>query len=317
MGLVGCTQKVIAQVESAHTEIVDQEETMECTGSNSLKGRRSRSEHPLNEGLDKRLASYAAVASAAGVGQRARSPQAAQVIARAAGAAGVGLLLTGGPASARIVYTPAYTSIPSSHCSGCLLLDLNHDGIADFRFAASAGSLSFFLVVSSLQPGNAILGTLKGVLGRAGTPGSCSAASALPAGHRIGPGSKFGRYGQMASSFQGFSRSSGSCFSGVEVGRQCGYWRNAQGRFLGFEFTIEGQTHFGWARLNVIGLTLTGYAYETEPNKPIRAGDTGPVADARVPEVHSAPPSVATLPPATLGVLALGSAGLDMWRKEQ
>jgi hypothetical protein len=62
--------------------------------------------------------------------------------------------------------------------------------------------------------------------------------------------------------------------------------------------------------------TLTGYAYETEPNKPIRAGDTGPVADARVPEMHSAPLAVAALRPATLGLLALGSAGLDVWRKQ-
>ena len=109
------------------------------------------------------------------------------------------------------------------------------------------------------------------------------------------------------------------------VGFKCGYWGKAQGRFLGFQFTVQGQKHFGWARLNTVfslsgggkhTATLTGYAYETEPGKPIRAGDTGPVADARVPEMRSAPPAVATRRPATLGVLALGSAGLDIWRKE-
>jgi hypothetical protein len=106
-------------------------------------------------------------------------------------------------------------------------------------------------------------------------------------------------------------------FSFPFTGYQCGYWGNAQGRFLGFEFTVQGQKHFGWARLNFARTTLMGYAYETEPNKAIRAGDTGPVADARVPEMHSAPPAVATLRPATLGLLALGSAGLDIRRKEQ
>ena len=98
-----------------------------------------------------------------------------------------------------------------------------------------------------------------------------------------------------------------------------GSWVNVKNRYLGIEFKIKGQTHFGWARLNVGfgGGTLTGYAYETEPNKPIRAGDTGPVAEDRPPEIHSAPAAVATLRPATLGLLALGSAGLDIWRKEQ
>jgi hypothetical protein len=80
---------------------------MKPTGSNSFKGRRSRLGRPLCEGLDKRLASYAAAARAAEVGSRARAPQAAQAITRAAGAVGAGLLLTAGPANARIVYTPA------------------------------------------------------------------------------------------------------------------------------------------------------------------------------------------------------------------
>ena len=227
-----------------------------------------------------------------------------------------GVALSAGPASARIVNTPAYITI-SSFVSG-FSLDLNHDGIADFRFGVSASTNRFALFVSARQPGNAILGTLQAVLGIAGTPGVCTAASALPAGHRIGPGSKFGQYRQMTSHFQGFSRSGGSCSGGVVIGRQCGYWGKAQGRFLGFEFTIQGQKHFGWARLDLTHRpTLTGYAYETEPNKPIRAGDTGPIADAREPEMRSVPPAVATLRPPTLGVLALGSAGLDIWRKEE
>jgi hypothetical protein len=293
--------------------MIEQEATMKPTGSNSFKGQRSRwgRSAKLHKGLDKRLQSYATAARAAEVGSRARAPQAAEVITRAASAVGAGLLLTAGPASARIVYTPAYTF------SSRLSLDLNHDGIADFRFYFIATTNSLDVYVSALQPGNAILGTLQAVLSVAGTPGVCSAAFALPAGHRIGPGSKFGQYGQMVSKFSDFLRSSGSCFSGYEIGRSCGYWGNAEGRFLGFEFMIQGQKHFGWARFNFINsVRLTGYAYETEPNKPIRAGDTGPIADARGPEMHSAPPAATALRPATLGVLALGSAGLDIWRKE-
>jgi hypothetical protein len=101
----------------------------------------------------------------------------------------------------------------------------------------------------------------------------------------------------------------------------CGNWPDAQAPYLGLEFTAQGQKHFGWARINWVNgrgsATLTGYAYETEPNKPIRAGDTGPIANARVPEMCGAPATVATLRQATLGLLALGSAGFDIWRKEQ
>jgi hypothetical protein len=43
---------------------------------------------------------------------------------------------------------------------------------------------------------------------------------------------------------------------------------------------IKGKAHYGWVRMNVeikgmnFTATLTGYAYETIPNKPIIAGQT-------------------------------------------
>jgi hypothetical protein len=248
------------------------------------------------------------------VGRRARAAEAAEVVLRAASAAGVGLLLSAGPASARIVYTPAYINL-FGRSPSAFPLDLNHDGITDFEFYPS-GSDIFFLAlrVSPAQTGNAILGKIQGALSGYGAPFTCHVGSALPPGHRVGPGSKFGAYGTMFMEDFGQTADSGPWFH-----FRCGYWGKAQGRFLGFEFMVRGQTHFGWARLNAvlglseegIGATLTGYAYETEPGKPIRAGDTGPIADAR------APATAATLRPATLGLLALGSRGLDIWRKEQ
>src|SRR5215469_10353745 len=48
----------------------------------------------------------------------------------AAGAAGLGMLATVQPAQADIIYTPAHTTIAPNTS---LALDLNHDGIADFR----------------------------------------------------------------------------------------------------------------------------------------------------------------------------------------
>jgi len=94
-------------------------------------------------------------------------------------------------------------------------------------------------------------------------------------------------------------------------------------RYLGVKFEIKGQTHFGWARLNVqvqlpltITATLTGYAYETIPNKPIMAGKTKGPDDVMVGE----PDAVRIMPPpepATLGILARGAPALPIWRREE
>jgi len=85
---------------------------------------------------------------------------------------------------------------------------------------------------------------------------------------------------------------------------------------------IDGEVHYGWARLNAgllqnqfgIQAVLTGYAYETVPNKPIIAGATRDT-DA-VPETPDAALTVPTPAPATLGALALGAPGLSIWRRE-
>ena len=87
-----------------------------------------------------------------------------------------------------------------------------------------------------------------------------------------------------------------------------GQWLYTQHRYLGLKFMIGGRIHYGWARLNVtlvagtgIQATLTGYAYETIPNKPIITGKTKG-------------PDVVTLDPATLGRLAQGASGVSAWR---
>ena len=85
-------------------------------------------------------------------------------------------------------------------------------------------------------------------------------------------------------------------------------------RYLGLQFVIKGQVHYGWARLTVtfspqkpaagVLPILTGYAYETEPNKPILTGKTKG-------------PDVITLDPATLGYLAGGASQIPAWRGER
>jgi hypothetical protein len=55
--------------------------------------------------------------------------------------------------------------------------------------------------------------------------------------------------------------------------------KGVKNHYLGLRFAINGKVHYGWARLTVsvsngIYATLTGYAYETIPNKSIIAGAT-------------------------------------------
>jgi len=104
-----------------------------------------------------------------------------------------------------------------------------------------------------------------------------------------------------------------------------GSWINVKNRYLGIKFEINGETHYGWARLSVlvqlpltVTATLTGYAYETVPNKPIVAGQTKEAEETdgsiREPEaVLSAP----IAKPAALGLLAAGAPALSIWRRER
>jgi len=85
-----------------------------------------------------------------------------------------------------------------------------------------------------------------------------------------------------------------------------GYGKGVKNRYLGLKFLINGQAHYGWARLNLklegnagkkITTILTGYAYETIANKAIITGKTKG-------------PDAITLQPATLGHLAAGASGI-------
>jgi len=98
-----------------------------------------------------------------------------------------------------------------------------------------------------------------------------------------------------------------------------GRWLHVKLAYLGVKFLIKGKTHFGWARVKVdtqqkpFAATLTGYAYETIPGKPIIAGATKGPDDAE----PTAALSSHTPEPATLGALALGAPGLSIWRREE
>ena len=214
--------------------------------------------------------------------------------ALAATAAGVGALAMAQPTQAEIVYTPTHQKLPINKD---FFLDLNHDGVNDFKFFISASTSTHGclvrLALDRLHPGNAAVPKL--------SSGSFF-ASALKAGVRIG---KTQYFPNQSREFMG------EFFDYFDSGGYQGPWASSgqpvDHRYLGLKFGIKGKTHYGWARLNVwiylcrASATLTGYAYETVANKPIVAGKTkGPDDSAEQPNPD------AVVPTGTLGRLALG-----------
>jgi hypothetical protein len=219
--------------------------------------------------------------------------------ALAASAAGVGALALALPAQAKIIYTPTHHVIKQG---GIYKLDLNHDGITDFTLneTYTATSSGFYATLSAAPAtGN----------GLEGWTGGRPWAFALKPGVAIGSRHYFpGQVLVNAASLAGSLTYAGS-------------WVNVKNRYAGLKFRIAGKIHYGWARLSVqvmnrssIIATLTGFAYETIPNKPIIAGRAKGPDDASVEESNIGL-TVPTPKPATLGVLALGSPGLSLWRR--
>jgi hypothetical protein len=109
---------------------------------------------------------------------------------------------------------------------------------------------------------------------------------------------------------------------GGGAGSLCPWGRGVSVQYLGLKFLIKGKIHFGWARLGSFlffpkpAATLTGYAYETIPNKRIATGRTKGPDDASIEEPNAAL-ALPTPEPATLGALAMGAPGLSIWRRKE
>ncbi len=219
--------------------------------------------------------------------------------ALAASAAGVSLLALAQPSEAEIVYTPAHKSITPNHT---IPLDLNHDRTADFRFKDIHFTTTYgsdhrgVLSVVGARPSGRIQGY---------TRYNRHYASALSAGELIGPKGPFTAGPKLMASV--YSHTTARRYSASVCD---GPWANAVNRYLGLKFLIRGKAHFGWARLNVncpqtnVNAELTGYAYETIPNKPIIAGKTKGK-------------DVITVQPASLGHLARGASAIPTWRTKE
>jgi hypothetical protein len=111
-----------------------------------------------------------------------------------AAAAGVSLIALASSAEARVVYTPTHTKIPINGAP--VLLDLNHDGIADFSFVNTLTSgrinvLWFLLRAEAKSQNNEIWGQGSFYVSYGNAPGQYAFASALHANFKVGPRGSF------------------------------------------------------------------------------------------------------------------------------
>src|SRR5579862_245903 len=236
--------------------------------------------------------------------------------------AGAGLATFAMPAEAEIIYTPSNTPMVingANHGLGLTQLDLNNDGTPDFAFGLSStirftsiGYTSRFKFLLRLAPDQAGNQVVQGQ--QAGT------AAAVAAGRKIGPQQKFGANGYLVHQVYNINSKSKDLSSGS--------WRNVEFAYVGLKIMIDGQVHYGWARIKFpypYGYdypSIYGYAYESIPNQPIIAGQTSGTYETSAAQQSRAVGSTkqktaaAAGMPATLGMLAAGKQGLNLWRSQ-
>jgi hypothetical protein len=220
-------------------------------------------------------------------GPKPLGPRLARRLLAYATVAGAGFAACHPKAQAEVVYTADHSEI-----WGKYYIDLNNDGLSDFYVSATYLSELGHLEIIPTIPINKITAVPESC---GGNPG----AAALAEDAIIGPGMPFARFA--------------SCMATLRSYRVNGPWAGERDHYLGFRFYIKGQVHYGWARLSFNSFycypciaTLSGYAYETIPEKAIKAGNEGKDSGASV-----------VTEPAMLGALAMGAPGLDLWRKSE
>ena len=234
----------------------------------------------LNDNLEKKLFAYA-------IG---------------AGAVATGLIPLAEPAQAEVVFVPTHVHLNSNQSFAIDIQGTTEFTLTDKLYVLT-GSFSTALLSVTAAASAAVVGRNQ-------------KAAAMKPGNVVGPAKPFQpNKALLAGAFKDSQGSQASVF---------GPFAQTTQRYLGLKFVLNGDVHYGWVRFAAVladdnrppsvRALMTGYAYETTPNKPIQVGQTSddPFASQLFPKGDNA----TQLQPATLGVLALGSTGIETWRRE-
>jgi hypothetical protein len=216
--------------------------------------------------------------------------------ALAATATGVSVLSLLTVAEAKVIYTPS--NIPITENGGLIPLDLNHDGVADFQFSnfsySTHGNGNFWLKIMPEGTNEVWSYQSKGH----------TCAAALPAAKTIGPKGQFKKDPSSGLFLANLGR-------GMQTGTYFGPWTKVESAYLGLKFVINGEVHYGWARIKFpapgewFSPTLSGYAYESVPNKTLKTAQKKErVVGSGMNQRNPVPGQIGTL-----AVLARGVAG--------
>jgi hypothetical protein len=235
----------------------------------------------------------------------------------AAVAAGVGLLALVQPAQAKVVVKHVSLGLgPGNDGAPPVQIDFNNDGVIDVSFNAFGvdygyGTAGYSVVANpqTSKPGGGVV-----IMG-GGSRGPYVAA--LRRGMQVGPSAHFSSKRLI---IERTFESTSNEFSKCRNRHLFGHWAGSNpDRFVGVKFLVSGTAHYGWVRLSLnttadnsctVDTTVTAYAYETVANKKITIGSSTSTDDEQ-PRT-----SADALIDPSLGLLALGSDGMPVWRRK-
>ena len=185
--------------------------------------------------------------------------------------------------NAQIVYTDVIPDLVIDTTGNVYALDMNNDGTIDFNLSFTksivsstrcSGTRNSYSV--KISPADSILDNVAN-LSYAGInyPPSINKDTLIDStGYIWGKSAS-----QILVNVAWYCSGRGIPFSYNWRSTMTGKWNAATDKYLGLRFKVGSNTYYGWLWLTVGNgsYTIKGYAYNSIPNQPILAGDTGSV----------------------------------------
>jgi len=188
-----------------------------------------------------------------------------------------------GVASAQIEYTDINPDVTLATDGDFYLLDLNNDGVNDFRleFHSQESTFTYYgynigfrdvhIVDVSPLHNNAIAG--------ASTYFTLSYSETEPIAYNLSPGIPIDENQNWKITDDNILAASRVLsVQGSGYSAQYGQWENQNDKYLGLKLKVAGQTYYGWARLDVasyendLETVIKDYAFQSQADLGIEAG---------------------------------------------